>query len=231
MLEQACRGAIRLNNRGVRSLRKGLYEDASAIILEGLELVKTAMRDTDENDEQIYSSDDHIISLGTDFVFLEASSSSYSLDGECQSQQELSYHVFFSPVEIPVNSVQLAISPHQISLFLIFNLALAHHLGGIKNSNLEQFENALKLYELVHKMQFQEQVELSYLFTMALTNNLGHIHLCLKNTRRSKQCFEHLLAILMYFVEGGEGEKVEHLEGFFYNATSLVLRTSPAPAA
>jgi tetratricopeptide (TPR) repeat protein len=231
MLEKTCRRAIRLNNRGVRFLRKGLFEDASEIIVKGLELVKTAMRETEENDEQICSSDDHIISAGTstDFAFLEAYSHSSSLDGECQSQ-EPSYHVFCSPIEILVNAVEL-MSPVHISIVQIFNLALAQHLSGIQNSSLERFEKALKLYELVHKIQFQEQVELSFLHTMALTNNLGHIHMCLKNTRRSKLCFEQLLTMLMYFVEGGEGEKVEHLEGFFLNVTSLVLRTSAAPAA
>jgi tetratricopeptide (TPR) repeat protein len=119
------------------------------------------------------------------------------------------------------------------AILIIFNLALAYHMKAIRNSERGDFLRAQKLYEIVCQSQENDHQELPMIQAMAVVNNLGHVHLYLQDRAKSKQCFEHLLASLMYAAEiGEEKETLQRFEGFLLNALTLVaIDVNAAPAA
>mmetsp|Transcript_8730 Transcript_8730/g.15897 ORF Transcript_8730/g.15897 Transcript_8730/m.15897 type:complete len:229 (+) Transcript_8730:148-834(+) len=228
MAQHIRNAAIELNNNGVQLLKAGDLNAAIYTVAKGLDMMKTIMENpqnvethssTDEDDENMLNEDD------LKLAFMETSCDNH---GMCHQQPS---YVFCSPIEIPADATGLL--PLKVSLLMVFNLALAHHLNGIKTSDCDQLEKALRLYECVYRISHEENVDLSVLHAMALTNNLGHIHLILQDTQKSQKCFEQLLATLIYFVEVSENnsDEIENLKGFFSNATGLSMTKCTAPAA
>jgi tetratricopeptide (TPR) repeat protein len=252
MTDQVFLSLIRFNNRGLEYLERRRYEDAIFVFTQALSsiltkegealgvlaqedminntVVKDACYDVLESNEE-----------DCDYCFVE-------MKLQCLDSEAAPSYVFTSPIMILEESSSIiqersadsssssssssSMSAVKISVILTFNLALAHHFKAIESNSMDAFERALRLYELVHQIQMQEDVELCFLHSLALANNLGHVHLALNNTHKSKQCFEHLLATLMYFVEGGECEK-DHdtMQGFFKNIIPLILKEKVVAAA
>lgn len=237
MTDQIFLSSIRLNNKGLEYLERRRYEDAICVFTQALSIIlakqgalgvaqeefNTVVKDCCH--DVLESSEDH-----HDYCFVE-------MQLQClDSEAAVPSYVFTSPIMIPEESIQSAdsrsmLSAVKISVILTFNLALAHHFKAIESNSMAAFAKALRLYELVHQIQMQEDMELCVLHSLALANNLGHVHLALNNTHRSKQCFEHLLATLMYFVEGGECEKDDAMQGFFRNTIPLILKDKVVAAA
>jgi tetratricopeptide (TPR) repeat protein len=240
MTDQVFLPSIRLNNQGLEYLERRRYEDAIFVFTQALssilatkgalgvaqEEINTVVKDC--CNDVLESSDNE------DYCFVE-------MQVQClDSEAAVSSYVFTSPIMIPEESIHQSagsnsrgsmLSAVKISVILTFNLALAHHFRAIESNSMDAFERALRLYELVHQIQREEDMELCVLHSLALANNLGHAHLALNNTHRSKQCFEHLLATLMYFVEGGECEKDDAMQRFFRNTVPLILKEKVVAAA
>ncbi|KAL3916234.1 MAG: hypothetical protein SGILL_005272 [Bacillariaceae sp.] len=213
-------------------LRSGDLVGAIISLAKGLDTMKYVMENPGLDTDLSSSSQEDVgmdVEEETNLDFMKTSGNATSASSCCQQADDSSY-VFCSPIEIrPAASTPSL----KVSLFIIFNLALAHHLNGIRQSDRDQLEKALKLYECVYRISHEEEVDLSVLHAMALTNNLGHVHLILKDTLKSQKCFEQLLATLIYFVEVSDGERkeIENLNGFFSNATGLSMKKEGAAAA
>jgi tetratricopeptide (TPR) repeat protein len=243
MSEQCILRAIRLNNKGVRYLRHSRYDEAMTALGTALRLVKASplMHKYDDEADRRKEAGLNPVSLHTigmtrvDFLLLEVPSFSLSCgeDRNKPSCPQESCYVCCSPVEISESISKLgSIEFQTFALLIIFNLALAYHMKAIKNSEHQDFLRALKLYEIVCQSQDNGHRELPLIHSMALINNLGHIHLYLQDRAKSIQCFEHLLATLMYAAEIGEGkETLQHFEGFLLNALRLVVNVNAASAA
>jgi tetratricopeptide (TPR) repeat protein len=230
MAEQLKHIAIDLNNRGVHLVRDGALDGAIFSFAKGLDLMKALLKTPKVC--RVYQAaaaaagdDDSVSSDDNGLAFLET----YCHSDISHHLPEPSY-VYCSPIEIPRAS---GTHPLKLSLWMVFNLGLAHHLNGIRESDISQLEKALRLYECVYRIRHEEDVDLAVVHAMALTNNLGHIHLALRNSQKSEKCFEQLLATLIYFVEGNNGDGIEmgNLNGFFCNATTLSMKKRSAPAA
>lgn len=237
--------AIGHNNNGVRLLRTGDLPGAILEVAKGLDMMKSIMEnpatvemDTQQHNDNVDHDDsDSMVQTeeeGLSLAFLETSCCEGSSDGAMDYQQHQPSYVFCSPIEISAEFSSLPTL--KLSLLMVFNLALAHHLHGIHSSDYVQLEKALRLYECVYRISHEEEVHLSVLHAMALTNNMGHVHLNLHDTHKSQKCFEQLLATLIYFVEvSGDGDnskkEMESLQGFFSNATGLSMPKGSAPAA
>ena len=106
-------------------------------------------------------------------------------------------------------------SMNDFSFFLLFNLALTHHLDsickvtsstkGITQSRLhhhymQQLESALSLYELAFTLQVHDETSINVLHACAVMNNIGHIQRRLNNEEKAKLCFQQLLSMLMVIV-------------------------------
>ncbi|KAL3917607.1 MAG: hypothetical protein SGILL_004634, partial [Bacillariaceae sp.] len=219
--------AIASNNRGVQLLKAGDLTGAIFALAQGLDSMKCIMEDPGFA-ESSDSADGMDTEEEPSLSFMETCCDSSV--SPCHPQADEPSYVFCSPIELKTAT---AIPSLKISLFIIFNLALSHHLNGIRQSDREQLEKALRLYECVYRISHEEDVDLSVLHAMALTNNLGHVHLILKDTHKSQKCFEQLLATLIYFVEVSDGntKEIESLKGFFSNATNLSMKKHSAAAA
>jgi hypothetical protein len=117
----------------------------------------------------------------------------------------------------------------------VFNLALAHHLGGMEDtpSSAILLEKAATLYEFgVHVQESQQSDDSTgILFFLATFNNLGDVHRRLGNTLKSEQCFKQLLSTLMFLTASGEQASSLNLDVFFRSTFFLVCPTHVNAAA
>ena len=69
--------------------------------------------------------------------------------------------------------------------------------------------------------------------TMAIVNNLGHIHFITNNLEFSAQCFENLLSTLMFVMDCGDQNMLasEHIDGFLSNVLPLMNSNGCTSAA
>jgi tetratricopeptide (TPR) repeat protein len=125
----------------------------------------------------------------------------------------------------------------EASIAIMFNLALAHHLNALHslfNRPMSTLKQAIALYELAYTVQMQEDAELSIEFTMAIINNLGHIHRLLGDQEKANQCFRHLLSTILFLRSyGGDysDSSCYHNDTFVYSVSHLILRENAAGAA
>lgn len=211
-------------------ISKGQYDRALRILSKGLNLVKQEMMLQEESSENPIEDDDdgeappgvflqHLAERGTALI------SSFGVEG----------YTFSSPMFIPVlhQDKQSLRDNVKLSFVILYNIALAHHLIAIQDVNCtRKFLKAKALYELVYSIQINEELEISPLQSMAISNNLGQIHLSLGDEERSRSCFEHLLSDIVSLNACEESDSVGNLDGFIGNVLLLFLKSAPtAPAA
>jgi hypothetical protein len=121
-----------------------------------------------------------------------------------------------------------------ISCIVIFNLALVYHLSvldeTVDDSNSTLIK-AWKLYEMAISVKRSELMDNDVMLILAVTNNLGLLHRQLGDETGATQCFEMVLATLMYLADHREEGNLLPLDGFFMNTSFLVSKTPLAPAA
>jgi tetratricopeptide (TPR) repeat protein len=120
-----------------------------------------------------------------------------------------------------------------LSVVLVFNLALAHHLKAIHDdNNPKRLRVALQLYKLGSSMKHQSNNRrLGIMNTIAVANNCGHIYKQLQRTKMAKEFFQHVLSTLMMMFEYGDDVEVDQLDGFLKNAAAQLILRDPAFAA
>lgn len=178
----------------------------------------------------------------------------YPIDQHSDLDQLPETFIYDSPLQIWTSALAIReIRPELLSEFsvaLMFNLALCHHLRAMQvdqspNTSVDDdavkliFEQAICLYELSYEVQMQEDVELSVECTMAIVNNLGHIHQRLGNPEKASKCFMHLLSTFLFLQSSSVGCEVDEdvelsessREGFLRSVSSIILSQKVAPAA
>ena len=154
----------------------------------------------------------------------------------------------------------------EISVAILFNLALCHHMRvvdyrscilGTEPNRLHEvhedtatirlvFQQALLLYGFAYEVQLRNHFELSPECTMAIANNMGHIHQEMGDKAKASACFSSLLSNLFYISSnastnredyGHEGDvhscKESQLftEGFVHSVSHMILKKQAAEAA
>jgi tetratricopeptide (TPR) repeat protein len=156
---------------------------------------------------------------------------------ECEGQEDILGNepfTFRSPIYIPSYATDHTSFTYYVdsSFMLLYNLALTHHLSALSGNNSQKrLRKALSLYELAYTIQMTEDIQLTFLQSMAIANNLGQIHTALGDEEKSRQCFQHLLSSIMFLNESGDRDSVEQMDGFIANIMPLILMGSSAPAA
>jgi hypothetical protein len=126
----------------------------------------------------------------------------------------------------------------------MYNMALAHHMNALFNCTEQDdrqagLDQAVALYELAYNVHMQEEdANLSVEFTMAIVNNLGHIHRLKGDETKADQCFNHLLSTIL-FLQSYNGSSsssnnnttCQTPEVFVQSVTHLILKASAAAAA
>jgi tetratricopeptide (TPR) repeat protein len=229
--------ASRMNNGGVALMKRANYSEAIASYTAALAKVKQMLIE-DENDEdssdvadeQSGGSSDSIAFAQDDFPTGAESDSKELMMSDPNSRS-----IFCRPILLRNRNEKACVELYnKFSFAIMFNLALAHHLSGMKctESKRGKLRKALRLYEFAYSIQMQEDVQLQITYTLGMVNNLGHIQELLGEEQKAQQCFQHLLSTLMYVMESGEESNEGQWDVFLHNVTHLVLReTSMAAAA
>ena len=154
--------------------------------------------------------------------------------------------IYRRPVEVDTNSIQEGHNMGvNLSLIVIFNLALAHQLRAIDqiastSSSADQklLQKALQLYELAYQLHLDEcQDSTNYdrvgslRFTMIVSNNLGEIHRIAGRQEKHEMCLQHLLQTIMYLVDSQTAIDSIDLDGFFRNTSQIMFHNIGAQAA
>jgi tetratricopeptide (TPR) repeat protein len=250
--------AQKLNNRGALCIETGRYERAIATLTKALRLCKRVA--SDETCRCRFCGLDECMSMNQSvpphrsLTRQDAGSSFY---GDCdssrrmprRSQEETSSsedfecrggYIYRNPIHVSPHSMQEGHSMGAtLSLIVIFNLALAHHLAAVQNSMCQRrLQKALQLYKLAYQLyqlyQLEEQPmqEVNLLhFTMIFANNLGEVHRTVNNRSEHMMFLQHLLSTIMYLVDCHIPAESIELDGFFRNTSQLILQKRCASAA
>jgi tetratricopeptide (TPR) repeat protein len=154
--------------------------------------------------------------------------------------------VYRRPLLVPKRCVEeghyMGIS---LSLIILYNLALAHHLKAISmisqsecdalsspdKEKMQALKKALQLYQLAYQLQLDQNG--GYLrFTMIISNNLGEIHRVAGNAKKHIMLLHHLLSAIMFMVD----RKLvvldsTEMDGFYHNVSQIMMSNKCAKAA
>ena len=242
----AAQVAVILNNKGVDHLDQSRFGPAIASFTAALTNVKTMLVEDDGDSAMYPPAADETHSMDVEPASELAGSSADtlppSLKGACSVTPNMIQFdscrrtVFSTPISIQNDGSSTLEAYNRFSFGIMFNLALAHHLGGLNchdQTREAKLQKALRLYEFAYSIQMQEDLSLQLVYTLGMMNNLGHIQDALGDKEKSQQCYQHLLSTLMFVMEGQDsGCCSEEMELFLNNVTHLVLReTDLAPAA
>jgi hypothetical protein len=222
-----------LNNKAVHQIQDGRYHEAISTLTKALKTVKlVASGDAmisgtieDESPESDFHCEFITTSRASSFLRI------VEKGGICESS------IFRDPIHItgallPATALE---NCELLSYVILYNLALSHHLRSMEEqterTQTECLQKALTLYEHAHHIMTNQEADVALLHTMAITSNLGNIHLMLGDEERAHRCSQHLLSTILYIVDAGEARKIEVLDGFFRNVMPLITNASSAPAA
>lgn len=240
MVSQTFLLSTSLNHEGISHLEAENYEAAANCFSRGLALVKQVLSSGQWDDESTAPiSESSVDEPACQFHKLQAQASPMLVvDDDDDDKDTMACQdgfVFKEPIMVlPQSSEQPGYSFFvKLSFIQLYNLALSHHLCALGRSKPERFlRKALALYELAYTIHVSEDVELTILQSMAIVNNLGHLHQELNNLDKARQCFENLLTTLMFIRECGEPDSHKMVDGFLTNVMPLILvQSKPAAAA
>lgn len=253
MKPESVQHCVWLNNQGVDHLSNMRFGAAVTAFTRALRLAKRVL--LSEHPQSKSQTRKNVSSLGGDegearrectFFSVQGPAHEEVLDSSHHHQTSVDSHnfscddqifpfVYSTPLRI---SESVAIEDYEssvkLSVAIMFNLALSHHLNGVKNCHArdpDTLSHAVALYELAYQLQMQEDIEVSVETTMAIINNLGHVHRMLDDQEKASQCFNHLLSTMLFVQSLGDADVTCKTEGFFHNVTHLILKKSGAPAA
>lgn len=248
------------NNQGISLLQEARYGAAIKELFAGLNLVKQLLAENNHhatcNDDDANYDDEEGEAMETQEDSEEDPSRSLvDHDDLCfvpsqtpsRNAAKGELFAFQCPllVQAPPPTSTSTDRPHtyhvKLSFVLLYNLALAHHLSALESDvpSNKKLRKALSLYELAYTVQVTEDMPLTIVQTMAIVNNLGHVHALLGSIDQSEHCFQHLLSTILMVndcaggMQGQETTIVPHMDGFVSNVLNLMLEhgTPSAPAA
>jgi tetratricopeptide (TPR) repeat protein len=217
---------LELNNRGSILISSGNYEEAIGILARALQATRVIMENTpvDQNVHGCQTpSLDAFMSTGA----LIATEESANSNGECKG------YIYGRPIQ--VHDLSLAKGGQStvlISVIIIFNLALAHHLLAMSNNESRAaIAKAIQLYKYAFELQRDNQGGSDALFTVTVLNILGLAYELLGDEVTAGIFFDRLLSTAMFLIDCGEGQVLSQFDGFFRNVSHLVFQSGGAAAA
>eukprot|EP00980_Cylindrotheca_fusiformis_P009802 scaffold2156_cov115-Cylindrotheca_fusiformis.AAC.27 len=107
---------------------------------------------------------------------------------------------------------------------IVFNLALVHHLQGLRCQCPSALEKASALYEVCLKIQIKNRFDLGdYTKLLVIPNNLGHVNMELGRTKRAQGYMKFLSRQLATYSSTLECPTTRNLEGFHHNVSFLCM--------
>jgi tetratricopeptide (TPR) repeat protein len=206
---------VAMNNQGVYMIEEGRYDDA-------IDCFITAVQHTNQV-------------LGTPRGFSEQPSSMVCLIQDHHQvlsvpiSSDENMFVFRNPLLVSEKRTDSFQVSAKTSLVSLYNLAMGYHLSGLQRQCAKRLKQALSYYELSYKMLLDEHnVVVSR--AMIILNNIGQIHRLLQNEEGAKNCFQYLLATMMFVQQTGEASRIQNWDSFLSNVLDLIVQ-GPFPAS
>lgn len=218
--------AATLNNSGVYHLLINNYEEATSLfqssLLKTKELLHREPQPPTQSDQSVLLPKKQSLSM----IFVEV---------DCPSQQ-MKEAIASVPAEKEAFVCKSAIiishdgsadeSGHSLSTIAIsatYNLAIAHHVHGIRNRSLEHLRLALRCYAISKMMQKQSPSSYNPTHVLAILNNVAVIYRILEDEQQCNKFLRRLYTTMSILDLTGQNHNQKHWAGFWSNARQLVV--------
>ena len=234
--------AILLNNEAVDLLERGENEGAIAAFTNSLEILRPLLAGIEDHssicEKEHHMEVDHDLAeqSGPEILMHPPVETTCCSSGIAASQSlmkarnkhyEKQHFVFQDPITIPFEAIKSDPSARfftKLSMVIIFNLALSFHLSALEHVSVPRLLRAKRLYEFAFQMHLQDDCDVTLLYSLALMNNLGLIYNSLSDLDRSSQCFEHMLATMMFLLESDDARTIKQWDGLLSNVIGLIFK-------
>lgn len=218
LLDKQEESATTLNNLGAREMERGEYALAIAYFSSAFHKSKTGLEGYSQGGMEVDSS------CATSIERWMTNSGGSEITDEKQLQEE---YIYSNPLMIQPSATE-NVSALTLSVVVSFNLAMAYHLISRERTDLlhssgvqtrDKFmRQALQLYQYSFRLQRTQAKSIhTPLFFMACINNIGMLFLDMGEVEKGSQCFNHLLALLMYMNTVGTADR-SNFASFFRNS-------------
>jgi hypothetical protein len=121
----------------------------------------------------------------------------------------------------------------ELTLYVVYNLAVAHHLRILKRNHLRipkrkrkgntrVLREILRLYKLAHLIQAREEIGLEPTYTLSLWNNMGQSYKSLGKHNKADMCFNNVLSNVVCMIDHGCVDDVDRLSNFLDNIAHIL---------
>ncbi|CAJ1946602.1 unnamed protein product [Cylindrotheca closterium] len=200
---------IRFNAEAAGLILSGRYTNAITILSSSLQCLKGAKRQRGRGKQSSHASEIGTTSCLSSSVSAPSLSTVSSLNIPAQSQRSSGY-IFREPIiacgdvdDTPAKSRQRMVA------IVLYNLALAHHLQGLRvqkdSASLKatsHLQTAQSMYEACLKIQIKHQFDLGDFYKLlVLPNNIGQVAMALGKTQSAKGYMTFLAKQLDQFLQ------------------------------
>eukprot|EP00980_Cylindrotheca_fusiformis_P021318 scaffold8211_cov117-Cylindrotheca_fusiformis.AAC.14 len=225
-----CYEATTLNNQGASFLMNNNYEEAILLFQSSASMTKALMEQPQHQDSNCSMNDNNAMRMK--FIDLDFSDPSSTEDSFiCKSAIIISYDNQVEEHSIPDASNASHHLLPMIAISAIYNLAIAHHLYGIRHLSTDFFLQALHYYEISYNMQLQQPTCSNPTHVLSVLNNVAMIHRSMNDPQQAKTFLERLYHIMSLLDQRGEKHSERRWEGFWSNILCLVVDPSSLAAA
>ena len=214
--------AIHFNNVGAQLMQQGQFINAIPYFQKALNKVKEEM-DVLEGTKQIWDGPETL-------SFHMADMDAMNLE---QDEFIFKSPIFVAAVEDGIDRFPFE-SLARFSFSLLYNLAVAMHVGGLGSQEKHVIERRIKkslvFYELAYNMMQDEQIH-GLTETMAIINNIAHVQTAVGNIGKSNQCYKSLLSIMVCVTDCGQQKSVLQFDRFYENALTALMPQAPVAEA
>jgi hypothetical protein len=242
--------SIVFNNDGVDEMEHGLYDNAIISFTHALEILRPFVHATNAEGNMVYENDvKQIDSRGSQHGRRCSTTTSTQTnptadsdesskievdecDTTCCNDDDSTFtvdkdFVFRDPIEIPIRFIAKRAPSRKffvkLTIVVMYNLALAFHLSALQTLSHDRLIRAKKLYEYAFQMHLQESCDVTLLYSLALMNNLGLIYRLLRDQDRSNECFQNMLATMMFLLEADEARTIKQWDGLLSNVMGCIF--------
>lgn len=125
-----------------------------------------------------------------------------------------------------------------LSFALVFNLAIAFHLGALHHKSAttallqikKRLMKALAFYNLAASMLETSSFHTpaGIMESVAIANNQAHVYQLLREHDQADECYTKVLSYIIYAADVGQSDGILHLKQFFASAITKLAPTANA---
>jgi hypothetical protein len=221
------------NSEGVNKMRKGSYQEATACFRQALEQLFSSDNNSSNREPQDVEAARAIQPvLSNDLV----QSIDLSETGAASFQEHHPFSLFARAFVIPTNkatSLSSRVAREKMTAAILYNMGLAHHLLGIRDSinGQRSLKHALKFYQMAMEVLGRTvSIDETKLMFLAITNNMGSIYSHNFEINKVRVCLEWMAVSLksLYSTTRDDMNLGEEYIHFQMNVVFPKTKVSPA---